>query len=68
LPAYDEEGIRIILGEMEDISTALRDVTDEYAEYDGNYPDAVKVTVSYYLHCQTRNQRYIQRLVSYAIQ
>jgi GINS complex subunit 1 len=45
---------------MEEIYTTLKNIHDEYRDYDGNYPNNVKVTVAYFLHCQTRNQRYLQ--------
>ena len=61
LPAYDEDGVRIILTEMEDISNAINLLHEEFKEYEGNYPNQVKVSFSYYLACQFRNERYITR-------
>lgn len=59
LPAYDDEGIRIILAEMSDIHNKLIEITNEHEE--GNYPDGVKVTLVYYHQCLNRNKRYLNR-------
>jgi GINS complex subunit 1 len=58
LPAYDDEGIRIILAEMSDIHNKLIEITNDQ---EGNYPDGVKVTLVYYHQCLNRNKRYLNR-------
>eukprot|EP01035_Chromulina_nebulosa_P037766 gene37766-50980_t len=50
---------------MEDIHNRLEDV---YKEYDGNYPDPVKVYISYFVNCQTRNHRYILSYLNHRLE
>lgn len=59
LPAYDDEGIRMILAEMSDLHNKLIEISNDYEE--DNYPDSVKVTLVYYHQCLNRNKRYLNR-------
>lgn len=46
---------------MDEIYKILKAIQEEYKDYEGNYPNNIKVTVAYFLNCQNRNQRYLQR-------
>lgn len=66
LPAYDDEGMRLITNELSDIHGKLTTVMQEHdAAVIDAYPDDVKVCLSYYHQCITRNRRYINRYFKY---
>jgi len=57
LPPFDDEALRIMLTELDEI-VARMDATA--ASYDhGNFPEPVKVSINYFHQCLNRNQRYI---------
>lgn len=62
LPPYDDEGLRVMLSEVDDISARLKNIVESYK--DGNYPNPVKVSITYFHQCLNRNHRYIDRYVS----
>jgi hypothetical protein len=62
LPAYDDEGMRVITSELIDISTKITTVMAANAtSVMDAYPDDIKVCLSYYHNCISRNRRYINR-------
>lgn len=66
LPAYDDEGVRIIIAELTDIFTKIESIIDQYPEMPlSDYPDSVKVTMAYFSECVNRNLRYIDRCKSF---
>jgi GINS complex subunit 1 len=56
LPVFDEDGVRILINEVCDIHNRLKSIITTYEE---NYPDPVRVSITYYHQCLSRNQRYI---------
>ena len=65
LPAYDDEGVRLIVFEMNEIHNKLAEIMSE-ADVDDidAYPQSVKSTISYYHECLCRNIRYLNRYFS----
>jgi hypothetical protein len=59
LPPYDDEGLRVMLAEVDDISARLKNIVESYR--DQNYPNPVKVSITYFHQCLNRNHRYIDR-------
>ncbi len=53
LPPYDEEGVRTIVSEMEDLCNRLTEL------FPDKESDTVKVTIAYYHQCLARNRRYL---------
>lgn len=50
-----------MLAEVDEISARLHHIVDSYK--DQNYPNPVKVAITYYHQCLNRNHRYIDRYV-----
>ena len=62
LPANDDEGVRLLISEMNEIVAKLTDITNSTDLSDNSvHAESVKPTVSYYLECLQRNNRYINR-------
>lgn len=63
LPANDDEGVRLIISEMNEILAKISDISDGIDMSDNSdRTESVKPTISYYLECLQRNNRYINRL------
>lgn len=50
-----------MLTEIDEISARLQNIVDSYK--DQNYPNPVKVSITYYHQCLNRNHRYIDRYI-----
>ena len=63
LPAYDEEGVRIVLSEMTDLHSKLVDLYERHPGMANleTLDENVKVTLIYYTGCMNRNSRYLSR-------
>ena len=61
LPAFDDEGLRLVASEMEELSSRLKGILDEFDA--NNLPPNVKLTFLYYRSCLSRNNRYLDRYV-----
>jgi hypothetical protein len=48
-----------MLAEVDDISARLKNIVETYR--DQNYPNPVKVAITYFHQCLNRNHRYIDR-------
>jgi hypothetical protein len=48
-----------MLAEVDDISARLKNIVESYR--DQNYPNPVKVSITYFHQCLNRNHRYIDR-------
>ncbi len=56
LPPYDEEGVRIVTTEIEELCDRLQEL---FANKDDT--DEYKTTATFYHQCLTRNRRYLNR-------
>lgn len=69
LPMYDDDGIRVIMNEVEELSRKVYAILKPpegqpgYAEQ----PDAVRVCVSYHAMCLKRNLRYLQSFYTHRL-
>ena len=62
LPANDDEGVRLLISEMNEILAKMTDIANSTDMSNGSaYSESVKSTISYYLECLERNNRYINR-------
>ncbi|RYY75860.1 hypothetical protein EON63_19095 [archaeon] len=59
LPVYDDEGIRIILAEIEEIQQKMESVVERYGKND--VPVPVRVQVAFLFQSQIRNFRCLNR-------
>jgi len=64
LPAYDEEGVRVVLSEIGDIADRLF----EAMQTPKPYPDPIKVSIFYYTQCLERNKRYMQAYLTHRLE
>lgn len=67
LPAYDEEGVRVVLSEMSELHSKLDDLVNRYPDITDRIEDlheSVKVTLIYYTGCMNRNNRYLNRYIN----
>eukprot|EP01031_Cornospumella_fuschlensis_P032245 gene32245-39000_t len=62
LPIYDDEGIRVVLAEIEEIQQKMESVVERYGKND--VPVSVRVQVAFLYQSQIRNFRYLN---SYAV-
>lgn len=62
LPAYDDEGVRLIVSEMNEIQNKLVEIMKkvDVDDIDTNF----RTTISYYTECLRRNIRYLNRYLS----
>ena len=62
LPAYDDEGVRLIVSEMNEIQNKLLETMKkvDVDDIDTNF----RTTISYYHECLRRNIRYLNRYLS----
>lgn len=67
LPAYDEDGLRLVLVEIEDMKKVLEGINEEFQDYGdaSNYPDSAKTAIFYFTSCLKRNMRYIQSYLNH---
>lgn len=49
-----------MITEVDELSARLKHIVEST---DGNYPNPVKVSITYYHQCLSRNHRYIDRLL-----
>jgi GINS complex subunit 1 len=63
LPPYDDEGVRIIITEMDDISRKLVEINDK--SEDGTFSNPVKTNIAYHSQCLQRNIRYINSYMTH---
>lgn len=68
LPSYDDEGVRLLLSEMNDLHDKFAEMVSSTTDADIDpYSPAVKAALSYYHECLCRNRRYINRSVVHDI-
>ena len=68
LPSYDDEGVRLLLSEMNDLHDKFAEIVSSTTDADVDpYSPAVKAALSYYHECLCRNRRYINRSVVHDI-
>ena len=59
LPAYDEDGVRTVIAEINDLSGKIYAILNENEGEE--FPGPVRVCLSYYNECLKRNRRYLNR-------
>lgn len=66
LPAYDDEGVRLIVSEMNEIHNKLEEIMKNEADADDidSFQQSVKPTMFYYHECLCRNNRYLNRYLN----
>ncbi|KAJ1417921.1 hypothetical protein B484DRAFT_400647 [Ochromonadaceae sp. CCMP2298] len=55
LPPFDDEGVRVMLSEVDDLTMRMKQLT----EASDDVPPELRITLAYYHQCLNRNNRYI---------
>ena len=65
LPPFDDESLRLIIAETDELSTRLEDIVKMQNNDKGviSLDQPVRVTVAFYHQCLNRNFRYIDRYI-----
>ena len=67
LPAYDDEGIRLMTNELVDLHGRLEAIIQDMGGNTDALSDSTKATVTYYHACINRNRRYINCYLTHRI-
>lgn len=59
LPPFDDEGLRVMITEVDELSARLKHIVE--TTKDQNYANPVRVAITYFHQCLSRNHRYIDR-------
>ncbi len=65
LPPFDDEGLRVMITEVDELSARLKHIVE--TTKDQNYANPVRVAITYFHQCLSRNHRYIDRYRFFAI-
>jgi hypothetical protein len=60
LPAWDEEGVRTVVSEMNECVTHLKEIAQDTSDVRA-LPVPRKIGLAYYRQCLDRNRKYINR-------